>query len=341
MINLPYILFDQNSDIIYSTVLHSKNLRETFLRSMRRSDRIRFIEFCASPFDPAASRYCFYQISGFPGAEYVFIEKDTLRTEEITIAYFAADQSDFYQLMSPSSAFYRDVTGTCIAGILSPESSANLTPEGYLTIDSIPHLRDELAAEENTVGFCSIRRLAEEIISSLSRVPSFSRINLTSDADESELILPIPLCSYVFLFTALLCIFNTLAENHNINITLTRRSTDFLISVSQARAKEIDSGSLDSLIELSPSTGNLAKISTAIAYRSGLDTSVICSGTSLSAVVAIRETEIEEPHFHFRDPYTEIPAMVGEYLGFIGQLFSSSGYEAQGENQNLGTQSVG
>ena len=324
MTDLPYILFDSNAEIIYAAAAGFKDLRDTFFRSMRRSDRIRFIEFCSVHYNPDTCAYCFFQISDFPGAEFVFIEKDILRGEEITIAYLSDDPSDFYQLMSPVTSFYRDTVGKCIAGILNPESASNLTPEGYLTINSIPHLRDELEAEEKSVGFCSIRRVAEEIAESLSRVPSFSHINLVCDTDESELILPIPLCSYVFLFTALLCIFNTLAEDHVINVTLTHTSARFSASIPQKRSKEIDSSSLDYLSDLSPSAGNLARISTAIAYRAGLDTSVICSGSSLSSVVSLREADLEEPQFHYRDPYTEIPAMVGEYLGFIHRLFALS-----------------
>lgn len=341
MIDLPYILFDSNAEIIYAAVPVQEDLRDTFLRSMRRSDRIRFIEICSSPFDSAASDYCFYQISGFPEAEYVFIEKAILRAKEVTIAYLADDPSDFYQLMSPVSAFYRGITGKCISGILCPDSASHLTPEGYLTIDSIPHLRDELESEEKSTPFCSIRSVAEKIAESLIGIPSFSRINIECNSNDDELILPIPLCSYVFLFTALLCIYNTLTENHIINIALTHTSTDFAASISQSRSKDIDSGSLDSLIDLSPSTANLARISTAIAYRAGLDTAVICSGTSLSVVISLRETEIEELHFHYRDLYAEIPAMVDEYLGFVNRLFASSGYEAQSENQNLGAHSVG
>ena len=202
MTTLPHILFNSDAEMIYSTVPEQYDIRDLFLKSMRRGDRQYFLDFCAAPFDPDNPKFCMFQLTGFEPAEYVFIEKDTLRSQEIYIAYLTSDPSEFHQLMSPASNYYRDITGRCIYDIFRSvnKRGMNLTPSGYLIIDSIPQLRDELMRDPVSIEFCSVYIIAEQILDSFRKIPSFSDIEpvYPEKCEDAEFILEIPLCDYAF-----------------------------------------------------------------------------------------------------------------------------------------------
>ena len=336
MSNIPHILFDSNTEILYSTVPNAGDIRDLFLKSLRRGDRTYFNEFCAVPFNPDAPQFWLFQLDKFPYAEYAFAEKDTLNSCEVNVVYLASEFSDFYPLMSPSSHYFRSITGKCIHDILHAGSNRglNVTPDAYLAIDAVPHLRDELLSEPKSMEYCSVLKTAEQIVKALADIPSFSHLELLlpEDRDDPTFILAIPLCSYVFLLTALIWIMHTVSDDHRIQTEIRaeeeRVRVVFRVSIPKSKITDIDSGSLLSLSKLSPSTGSLSAIAASVAFTSKIATTVTSQGSVLETDVSIARDNDETLGFHYREPYHTIPGIVEEFIRFFGLLDLSSGNEA-------------
>jgi hypothetical protein len=98
----------------------------------------------------------------------------------------------------------------------------------------------------------------------------------------------------------------------------------FRVSVPESRIREIDSGSLSSLKELSPSTESLSLIASSLAFSTKIATTVTTHGTSLITDVSIARDNDETLEFHYREPYHTIPAIVEEFIRFFRLLDPSS-----------------
>lgn len=348
MQNLPNIFFDCDAQILFTSSFSDPGIRESFIGALHRGDRINFYRFCAEPYDPNSADFLLFHLTGFQGGDYAFLEKNLFHGQTVNIVYFTSDVAAFYPLMSPTSQFYRDVTGRTIHDILriSYEKTTDapfLTPSAFLAIDRISYLRDELLKDPRQPEYCDLRTVIEKIVDAVLHLPTFARtdIRLHSVFDEqlrtdeyfdeaSAAIIEFSLNAYVFLLTALLHIFYASSEDHFIDISLSfakdAASTDFRVKIPDSRAENLDSSSLITLNRLVPGMDSLAKIAAVVAYDAKINTILSYNSETgiLQTSLVLDCTKQSQPTFHYRDPYTKIPDIVEEFSRFFENLLGAA-----------------
>lgn len=347
MHNLPNIIFDSDTRILLSSSFDTSDVREAFIASLRRGDRASFHRFCAEPYNPDKTDFLLFELNGFPAGEYAFLEKNLFSGQTMNFVYFSHEAAAFYPLMSPTSQFYRDVSGRTIYNILrtSYEKTTDvpfLTPAAFLAIDRIPYLHEELLQDPRQPQFCDLHTVTETLVHSLLQLPTFAKtdiqllstvdnqLRLDADFDESTAgIIEFSLNAYVFLLTALLHILYALSEDHRISVDLffAKNASDatFRIKVPQPRTEELDSSSLLALGKLVPSMDSLAKIASVVAYDAKIRTVLTydpAAGT-LQTTLGLYADQQSKPTFHYRDPYTRIPDMVEAFSRFFEALLAA------------------
>lgn len=194
MQHFQYILFDCDTQLQFSSSFDVPDIRETFVSALRRGDRAVFYRFCKRQYDPDKPEFYLFQLADFPYGEYVFLEKDLFHGKTVNIVYFSPDAAAFYPLMSPTSQYYRDVTGRCIYDILraSYEKTTDapfLTPAAFLSIDNIPTLRDDLLRVFRLPEYCDLRLVVKKITSTMLGLPTFAKTKICLTASYAEQLL--------------------------------------------------------------------------------------------------------------------------------------------------------
>lgn len=335
MYDLPNLILDLHAQLIIPHGFSDTDVREKLLSSMHRGDRFDFISFCAEEFDDTHSDFRLYQLCGFYGYEFAFLEKDRFRSDTVNIVYFSSNVSDFHSLMSPYSEAYRGITGRCMYELLclGHEKSANasfLTPAAFLTLDQIPHLRDDILDDSAGSEFCDLRYLTEMLIGQYKDISAFGRtefsLEIEADAVPTPPIIEFSAAAYVYLFASLIHIYHAASEDHVIGIKLSfsggTGTAVFSAKVSPARNIPSDMSSTASLGSLVPSMDSIAKVASIVSFGAHIGTSLVYDEETHTLKTTLRlGNEIKsKPKFHYRDPYADVSAMVEEFNRFMQVL---------------------
>ncbi len=339
---LPYLILSENGNIADCSDFFEKGIctdskdeiERYLIDSLADGDLADLIRFCRSGFSDNHDNFKIIPLVDFYSFNYLFLEKNSVSDRVINAAFFGHDIFDFADLISPSSAVYQSVSGRCIGDILGMKSDDRLhdgvTPEMLLISENFPEIRNEILYGNLKNQYCDISVVISSILDAIKEDGLYPYAQVSVDFSEappkSNRNHRISVCTFVYLFAAVMSLLSVISEDHRIDITVDCHPCYaeilFSVGISSDKFENGTYSSLDILGDYAGCHSILVKAASAIAFSSGITTSVDLNDGRLKTVVTLDFFAESKTGFNYNDPYSDIGSMVARVIGYINSIDS-------------------
>jgi len=178
-------------------------LEREFYRALYGSAEL-FRSFCR---EDSAENTQIFKLRCFTGTgafRYAFCEKNSLLGTPLVFVFLGESVRDFFPMMSPSAHFSGDETSVA----------------SFSLISRTPCLAESVFGERASSRYCDLFRLTEALLKRAAQSPMTAKLRLTGAADDSPLLLDIPVEAYAALFSLLVTLLSSVSSSHAIDIAL-------------------------------------------------------------------------------------------------------------------------
>lgn len=344
----PYLIFSENGNISDCSDFANRIGRDdnaeiigrTFIDALAPGDLADVIRFCRRGYSEEHDNFRIIPLVDFYSFNYLFLEKNTVSGSSINAGFLGHDIFDFADLISPSTAIFQSVSGRCISDILGIKPGKNysdgITPEMLLISENFSEIKNEILHGNIKNQFCDISVVISSILDAMKDEEFYPYADISvivpdlSNASESNQNHKIPVCTFVYLFTAVISLLAVLSDDHKIDINLNYHrcfaEIGFTVNVKPNNQYENAlHSSLEVLGEYAGSYRILAKAASAIAFSSGINTSVDISDGILNTCISLDFFAESKPGFNYNDPYKDIASVVSRVLCHINSIKKVAG----------------